>query len=401
MYKEKRFSSVRILLSQQRNVLFLYLLLAFLASLQLYMAGMKTYEEGGMAYRAYNNYVIFKESFVHLKANLDLYVLYPGEHWDLFKYTPTFAVFFGLFNLLPDWLGLSAWNMLNVLVLLCAVYYLPSLSSYQKGLVLVLLVPELMTSTQNQQSNALIAGLLIFSFGLLERSKVGMAALLVVSSAFIKLFGVLGFVLFIFYPGKWKAVGYSIGWTFLLWLLPLGFVDIEQYQLLWKSYGGLLSDDHSRSSGLSVMGWFQTWFSWYPEKNLVVLAGAFLLVFPLLRWKAYADDNFRLLLLLSVLVWLVIFNHMAESPTYIIAMSGVVIWWVWFGRTYTDHLLFFLAMLFTSLSPTDVFPPSWREEWVKPYVLKAVPCILIWVRMQVQLWTTERAEPGRLDWDRV
>lgn len=42
----------------------------------------------------YNNYVIFKMSFPHLVNNEDLYIVQPEEHWDLYKYTPTFAVLF-------------------------------------------------------------------------------------------------------------------------------------------------------------------------------------------------------------------------------------------------------------------------------------------------------------------
>lgn len=385
--------SLEKIVSRSQNILLLYLLLGLAASAQLFVSGTKTYQDGGLAYRAYNNYVIFKQSFVHLKSHLDLYVLYPAEHWDLFKYTPTFAAFFGLFHAVPDWMGLSAWNLLNALVLLGSVYYLPWLNARQKGLVLLLLIPELMTSLQNQQSNALIAGLLIFAFGLMERGKVALATLAVVSAAFIKLFGIVGFCFFIFYPQKWKSGTYALAWSILLGLTPLVFIDIAQYQVLWKSYGILLSNDHSLSAGLSVMGWLQTWFHWSPGKNEVVLIGALLLLLPLLQWKAYPDGAFRLRMLLSVLIWVVVFNHMAESPTYIIAMSGVVIWWVVYGQGHTDNLLFLAAMAFTSLSPTDIFPADLRESWVKPYVLKAVPCILIWIKIGIDTWRTTKPKP--------
>ncbi|MEP6804623.1 MAG: hypothetical protein ABI892_08875, partial [Flavobacterium sp.] len=44
-----------------------------------------------------------------------------------------------------------------------------------------------------------------------------------------------------------------------------------------------------------------------------------------------------------------------------------------------------LAFVFTALSPTDVFPPFIRNEWMKPYVIKAVPCILIWAKITYDL----------------
>jgi len=85
-----------------------------------------------------------------------------------------------LFAALPDWLGLNLWNLLNALVLLAAVYYLLRLSQLQKGWVLLIVLLELMGSLMNEQSNALIAGLLIFAFGLPENKKGWLASLCVV-----------------------------------------------------------------------------------------------------------------------------------------------------------------------------------------------------------------------------
>jgi hypothetical protein len=50
-----------------------------------------------------------------------------------------------------------------------------------------------------------------------------------------------------------------------------------------------------------------------------------------------------------------------------------------------DIILVALVFLFTVLSPTDLFPDALRKSLVEPYVLKAVPCIFIWVKIQVEL----------------
>ena len=97
-------------------------------------------------------------------------------------------------------------NILNAFILLISVYFLPKVNTYQKGLILILLVVELMTSMQNEQSNALIAGLLILAFVLLDKDRYLFATLCIVFSVFIKLFGVVGFALFLFYSKKWKLV---------------------------------------------------------------------------------------------------------------------------------------------------------------------------------------------------
>lgn len=146
--------------------------------------------------------MIFKQAHVHLVNDQDLYVYYQHEHDDLYKYTPTFAVFFGLFAALPDTIGLFAWNFLNVLLLNVGVYLLPKLSLKQKGFLLLLVTIELVTSIQNEQSNGLMVGLLLCAFGLLEKGKYQWATFLIVFSIYIKLFSIVGVILFLFYPKK-------------------------------------------------------------------------------------------------------------------------------------------------------------------------------------------------------
>lgn len=364
----------------KRIILTIYILFALAASIQSLM-GTKTFHEGGIVYNRYNNYTIFEKSFEHLENHQDLYVLYPEEHWDLYKYTPSFSAFFAVFNILPDWLGLSLWNLLNAMVLLLAIYYLPKISSYHKGLILLIVLIELMTSMQNEQSNALIAGLIVLSFGLLERKKFFIATLCIVFSMFIKLFGIVGFALFLFYPKKWKSAIYALFWTGVLLVLPLLFVDVEQYIKLSTSYLNLLINDHDASYGYSVMGWIHSWLSIEINKNIIVAIGVLVFLMPFYKMKLYKEFIFRYLMLSSILIWIVIFNHKAESPAFIIAMTGVALWFVQSEKNTLNIILFVSAFIFTTLSLTDVFPRYMREEFVKPYVLKAVPCILIWMKI--------------------
>ena len=94
------------IVSVKRVIIALFVLFSVAASVQSLLIT-KTNPVNGIEYNGYNNYTIFERSFHHLKNNQDLYVLYPLEHWDLYKYTPAFSVFFGFFSLFPDWLGLS------------------------------------------------------------------------------------------------------------------------------------------------------------------------------------------------------------------------------------------------------------------------------------------------------
>jgi hypothetical protein len=120
-------------------------------------------------------------------------------------------------------------------------------------------------------------------------------------------------------------------------------------------------------------------------------AGLTLFALPYLRFNQYKEPAFRLLLLSSTLIFTVIFSTSSESPTYIIAFVGVAIWFVTQKRPLQTWqiVLFVFAMALTSFSPSDLFPKFIRNEFIKPYSLKALPCVLIWLVVSYQLMTRD------------
>src|SRR5580658_7156243 len=86
-------------------VLFAYIGISIVAAAQGLFAGPKIYVPGGRPYIDYNNFRIFKFSFYHLIQGRDIYQLFPDDHWDLYKYSPGFALCFGLLSWLPDPIG--------------------------------------------------------------------------------------------------------------------------------------------------------------------------------------------------------------------------------------------------------------------------------------------------------
>jgi hypothetical protein len=364
----------------RKNILILYLLFCLVSSLQSLLRSTPRNSS------RYNNYVIFERSFNHLVNSQDLYTYYPEEHFDLFKYTPTFSVFFGFFSMMPDWVGVALWAVLNALILMLSIQLLPGIGERKKNLILVIVAIELLTSIQNEQSNALMVALLVLSFGLLENKKFLLATLCISFTVFIKLFGVFGFLLLLFYPNKPKLFLYSLLSCIFLFSIPLLVVDVGQYLKLFQSYINMLSNDLDISYGLSVMGWLNSWFNIEVNKKLVVLIGAVIMVMPFLKIKSYTNYTFRYLNLAAVLIWVVIFNHKAESPTFIIAMTGVAMWFIVSEESLLNNILFVAAIILTSLSPTDVFPRIWLHQYVQPYTLKAVPCIAIWIKLIYDLF---------------
>lgn len=376
-----------------RIILSVFVLAVLITTLQSILSGPNKVVGNTVEYCSYNNYIIFKQSFEHLKSSQDLYVYYPREHWDLFKYTPTFAAFFGFFALFPDSIGLFLWNLLNALILYFAVFSIPKLNSKQKLLILIFSFIEFFTSIQNEQSNAIMAGLIIMSFALLEKRNYLIATLLIVISVYIKLFGIIAVLLYIFYPEKLKLSLYSLMWFVILFMVPLIFVDINQYLLLFESYANMLSHDHSVSFAYSVMGWLNTWFGLNVNSYILVIVGAVLLCLPLIQFRKYSDFYFRFLMLTSILIWVVIFNHKAESPTFVIAIAGASVWFVVSEKKVENIILFIIAIIFTSLSPTDLFPEYLRENIAIPYSLKVFPMILIWVKINIDLFSKNKLIP--------
>lgn len=122
-----------------------------------------------------------------------------------------------------------------------------------------------------------------------------------------------------------------------------------------------------------------------PPKFLILGLGVTLLLLPFLNLRSYGNPQFRCLLLASLLIWVIIFNHKAESPTYIIAMSGVAIWYFTQPKRPVNLVLLLLALALTSLSPTDLFPRYLRDHFFSPYKLKALPVILVWLKIQYDI----------------
>lgn len=389
-------------ISNWRVLAVIFALLAIIASVQSLTMGMKTFYDGGLQYTDYNNYIIFKKSFSHLINSQDLYIPYPNEHWDLYKYTPTFSVLFSLFHYLPDWPGLIIWNLLNSLIIVFSIYYLPKLSYLQKGSVLLILAIELMTSLQNSQSNGLIAGLLLLSLGLLERKKYFIAILCIALTIFIKPFGIVGFALLLLYPNKLKNFIYSVIIFVALLLLPLIFIDFKQLEILYTSYFNLIANDHNTNAlfsnigptyGYSIMGIINSWFSVDFSQNIVVIFGIIIFLIPLYKINAFKETEFRSYLLSSILIWIVIFNHKAESPTFIIAVTGIALWFINTNKSPINITLILLVIVFTSLSSSDLFPKQIRETFLIPYKIKALPCALIWLKIIYEMITFKIKPP--------
>jgi hypothetical protein len=253
-----------------------------------------------------------------------------------------------------------------------------------KALLMLFVLPELLTCMQNAQSNGLMVALMVMAYAYMERGKTPWATLAIAISAFIKVYSGIGFCLLLLYPNRMRSIAYSSLWCLLLAVIPVIATPFPLLLLQYQNWVVMMKDDQSVSYGLSVMGWLHSWFGVIRGKEIISLAGIALLAIPFLRTTQYVNGHYRLLILTLMLVCMVIFNHKAESPTYVCAVTGIGIWYFSSPTRLWKQLLLAAVLVFTSLSTSDIFPQVARHFFTA-YTVKAIPCILSCVAIWMQI----------------
>ncbi len=346
-----------------------------------------------------NNFLIFRWSFLNLSAGNDMYAAQPQHHTDLFKYSPSFAVLFAPFALLPFAISLALWNALNALLLFFAV---SRLLPYRPACIaLALIYLEMLRSMQRSQSNSLVTALVILAFLAFEQHKPIAAAFSIAIGTAVKIFPLAALALAIFYPRRIRFALWMFVAIAVVLALPLLVVSPSALEAQYQSWRAVESIDALSVGGGGGGGLYGgvmqqlrlifgvNWPNWP-----VQLAGTVLLMLPLVKWRNWAFADFRMRFLCALLVYMVIFNHQSESPSFVIAMTGIAVWFVITPRTWWHTTLMVLSILIVSISSTDITPKSWQQNFFVHYRLKTIPCTLAWLTMMWELLTFRPSESG-------
>jgi hypothetical protein len=323
----------------QSAILILYGLLAIVVCFQL-------------LHSQSNNFIIFTQSSRHLLQGLPLYQLYPLEYDDYFLYHPAFAVLFLPFSYLPYSIGICTWTLLSTLLLVTAVRTIPTLASREKNLVFLFILPEFINNLQYAQTNVVLLALMVLTYSSFEKNRWLQAGLFTALCFCIKGYGGIVGLLFIFYPNKWKyllSAGIS---TIIICLLPMIATNAGGLINLYTDWLKMIGSDEIRES-MSLIGLARNWG--ITESVMSIFGGLLLIVFA---WANLLAGRFNkgLLLLSWLLLWVVLFNRAAESPTYLLAATGAALWlaairftgnWLWIS------LAFVLVVYVTD---SDLFP---------------------------------------------
>ncbi len=359
----------------RRTILWLWIALSVIAAVLKYN-------------RTDNNYRIFRGVFWHTLQCTSLYAEYPLEYYDVNHYGPFFSLVVAPFALMPIPLGLVFWCIALSLTLYFAITR-STFSSWQQMFVLWFCSETLLTSLFMQQFNIAIAAIIIASYALIEKERDFWAACLIVLGTFVKLYGIVGLAFFFFSRHKGKFVLSLLFWGVVLFVAPMIISSpayvVSQYHewfvcLVEKNGENLASE----AQNISALGMVRRVLGNPQYSDLLILAPALVLfALPYLRFKQWRNEGFRMTLLASVLLFTVLFSTGSESSSYIIALSGVCVWYFaapW-QRGKADIWLLVFVFLLSSMGSSDLYPRVVKREYIQAYSLKALPCLIVWLKL--------------------
>jgi hypothetical protein len=250
---------------------------------------------------------------------------------------------------------------------------------------------ELVISMQHSQSNGLVAALVIFAFAALERERPWTAGALIAAGFFLKIYGVAVAVLALLYPWRGRVAVSTVVWGLALAIAPLLVLSAGELATQYAGWSRM-SDTFVVARNASLMRLAEQASIGAAGLLAIQALGGVAYLLPFARLDAWTDPRFRLGLLCSLLIAMVIFNKSAEPPTYIVAVAGGAIWYAARERkTAMDHLVLALV-LFTSIVSTEVYP--WRGIAVGPYTMKTISCFAVWLRINAALLTDHYPRRG-------
>jgi hypothetical protein len=272
-------------------------------------------------------YRIYAAGSRHWWADLPLHAKYP-ELPDIYRYSPTFAVMFTPFSLLPDWLGSCLWSVLSVAATFSALRVfvreiLPGdWTAGREGVFLGLTAFGSMSGIWSGQINSLILAIVIFAAAAIKRRRWWTASFLLMLPVFIKLWPLAAALLLM---ACWPR---QISWRFLIFAAAMAIapfltrpagVVAGQYQQWYTSLVSEQAQERWPGYRDAWTIWENVWPPVSPRGyHALQLASSI----PVLLWCLYrrrrTSSTGRLLTaIISIWVsWQLVFGPGTEQLTY-------------------------------------------------------------------------------------
>ena len=336
----------------------------------------------GPVLRHENNFEIFRASWDHLRNGADLYAA-SRRYFDLFKYTPSFPVLFAPFALPPFAAGLVLWNLLNAMTLYAALGRL--LPPREATVARVIALTDMMGSLQNAQSNALIAGLIILGYTEASRRRYAWAAGAVAVGTFVKVFPIVSASFALLGEKPARLARWLLAFAVAIFAAPLLIAGPHWLAHQYHDWLVVQRVD-AGDPGFSVMALLHLWLgvNWPAWPQQLVGVGA--LTAPLV-WHRGRDigNTWRLRYVASLLIFCVLFNHQSEPPSFVIAMTGVGVWFAIAERRWWTWLVLASTFALSDFATSGALPAVLRAQ-LFALRIKTVPFVLVWGILQIALW---------------
>lgn len=333
-----------------------------------------------------NNFRIFRHVFFHLRDGLSLYAYYPEEYFDHNLYGPLFGVLVAPFALLPPVVGLIVWELAMCAILWWVVRKLP-LELDKRMFIYWYVSYELLVALYMAQFNIVICALVLATYCAIRNGDEKWAACFIVLGTLTKLYGIVGLAFIVFSHRKKALLLWLAIWTAVGLLLPL-LIASPQYLIgQYAEWFATLADKNSLNAeafyqNISTLGMVHKISGWWGSDLWMLVPAVVLFMLPAVRVRQFANEGFQWALVASVLMCIVLFSTGSESSGYIIAMTGVALWYVtapW-QRSRTDWWLMVATLVFASFG-SDFLPHSVRYSLIWPYALKALLVTIVWFKL--------------------
>jgi len=278
-----------------------------------------------------------------------------------YLYTPVFSVLFTPFAFFNDNIGAFLWNIFNYIMFYFAVFTLPEgkFSDRTKCMIFLYALPILAQSLFSCQYNVTVAYIYIFAYTLMEKDKSFWAILLILISGLTKIYGIFEMALIFCYPKFWKNVGYAAIMSIVLLSLPLLKLSFTEILPYYEEWCNTLMIHQSSRVWESIF--YAEPLSQYLLPNFrIIQIGTLCLLIILffLSYKKWDNSSFRAQCIGILTGWIVLMSDSSEIHTYLIAISGYLLWyWTRIHHSMLDKILFWSIFFLFCIVPIDIICP--------------------------------------------
>ncbi|MDO4790049.1 MAG: glycosyltransferase family 87 protein [Porphyromonas sp.] len=315
-----------------------------------------------------------------------------GNNLDRYLYGPLFSILFTPFAFLPWWLGAAVWNLTSYSAFFYSLYSCKIWDNKRLAVVFFLLVGIMVSSIMSFQFNLLITAMFLFIYKFLEEERYTLALLLLVIGALTKVYIAFAGVLLFFYPQFWKNIGRGILLSAVGLLLPAIRVGVDGLLPYYRSWFDAVSIREAPERFevvyrlIGKIGFPEVYQYTLPILLAATILPTLVVAYCVRKDKGIPRTTLAAMLIGTVMMTLMVWGNSTERHTYIIGMTGYLLWGYAKGyMSRTDKIFTALFFFFYVICPIDVLcPVKIRRIILDHNNLGVIFALILWGRMSLE-----------------